>query len=426
MLAVPEANVEAVLEVFALWDVPATVVGRVIEEPVARVLYNGTRVLEMDLDFYTRGPEYCRPFLTDVAAETRSHAVPSEPTDYGRVLLDLLGRPNVASKELVIRQYDHEVQGATVVKPLQGVLGKACHGDASVLKPLEDSWRGLAIATASTPQFTRLHPFRGGAGAVDEVVRNLVAVGARPTALSDCLNFGNPEKPDRLGAFREAVRGIGHVATPLQLPIPSGNVSFYNETPLSPVPPTPVILGTGIVADIRRSVTSDLKAPGSLLYLVGETRAELGGSEYYALRGVADGTVPDVDPERLRRSADGLLRTMDEGLVRACHDPSHGGLAVAVAEMALGGELGIRLEVDPDGLRPDLFLFSESHTRWVVEVAPEHAEGFEALLDGVPLRRLGRVEGQDLHFRVGGTAFRVDLDGAREAWSNGLRRLVEG
>ncbi len=426
MLAVPEEKVEAVLEIFDLYDVPATPIGHVIPEKVCRVFYQGHQILEMDLDFYTRGPEYRRPYLEDLDLNASEEVVPDEPEDYGEVLLHLMARPNVASKELVIRQYDHEVKASTVVKPLQGVLGKQAHGDAAVLKPLRDSWRGLAIATASTPQFTRLDPFRGGATAVDEVCRNLAAVGARPHALSDCLNFGNPERPDRLGAFREAVRGVGHVAGALDLPIPSGNVSFYNETPLSPVPPTPVILGTGIVPDIRRCVTADLKAEGSLLYLLGQTRQELGGSEYYRLRGGEGGAVPDVDVAFLQAAVEGLLRAGEGGLLRACHDLSHGGLGVALAEMCLGGDVGATVRLRPNGLRPDLALFSESNTRWVLEVEAAKAEELEATLRGLPLIRLGQVGGEELVVAAGKRKVRASLEALREAWNTALPRLVVG
>lgn len=426
MLAVPEEKVEDVLSIFELYDVPATPIGRVIEDKVARVLYKGHKVLEMDLEFYTRGPEYCRPFLTDLEMEKVKEVAPREPGDYGKVILQLLGSPNIASKELVIRQYDHEVKASTVIKPLQGVLGKQCHGDAAVLKPLEDSWRGLAIATASTPQFARLHPFRGGASAVDEVCRNLVSVGARPHALSDCLSFGNPERPDRLGYFREAVRGLGHVASAMKLPIPSGNVSFYNETPVSPVPPTPVLLGTGIVPDIRHCVTSDLKAEGSSLYLLGRTRAELGGSEYYRLTGGQGGQVPDVDVDLLKASVEGLLKAMESGLVLASHDLSHGGLAVALAEMCMGGDLGVEAEIAPGALRPDIFLFSESNTRWLLEVDTAKEDSLLEVLQGLPLAHIGQVRGSELRLKVGSKTLSLSVEGMRSAWSSALPRLVGG
>ncbi len=426
MLAVPPDKVDDVLAIFDLYDVPATPIGHVIEEKVARVFYEGQKVLEMDLEFYTRGPEYCRPFLTELGLEGREEVMPREPAEYEKVVLNLLSSPNIASKELVIRQYDHEVKASTVVKPMQGVLGKQSHGDAAVLKPLVDSWRGLAIASASTPQYTRLHPFRGGASAVDEVCRNLAAVGARPHALSDCLSFGNPEKPDRLGFFREAVRGIGHVAAAMKLPIPSGNVSFYNETPLSPVPPTPVILGTGIVPDIRRCVTADLKAEGSNLHLLGRTKVEMGGSEYYRIGGGEGGQVPDVDITLLQASVDGLLRCVEAGLIRSCHDLSHGGLGVALAEMCMGGDVGITGRIDPGVLRPDVFLFAESNTRWLLEVERDKEGRLKEILEGLPLTRVGVVGGSDLKLEVGKRSLALTVEDMRNAWSSALPRLVVG
>src|SRR2546426_5973782 len=199
----PPENVDRVLRIFDLYDVPATVIGRVIPEKVCRVRYQGTVVLEMDLVFYTGGPEYTRPYKPPATRPSQDLRLPREPQDYRSTILKILASPNVASKEYVIRQYDHEVRASTVLKPLQGVIGKASHGDASVIRPLVDSWRALAISVASTPHFTAIDPYRGGATAVDEVCRNLVAVGANPHSLTNCLNFGNPEKPDRLWFFRE-------------------------------------------------------------------------------------------------------------------------------------------------------------------------------------------------------------------------------
>src|SRR5207247_1432870 len=178
MLAVRPENVDSVLKIFDLYDVPATVIGRVIPEKVCRVRYQGTVVLEMDLPFYTSGPEYSRPYEAPAALPSQDLRLPREPQDYRSTILKILASPNVASKEYVIRQYDHEVRASTVLKPLQGVIGKAAHGDASVIRPRIDSWRALAIAVTSTPAFTAIDPYRGGATAGDEVCRNLVSVGA--------------------------------------------------------------------------------------------------------------------------------------------------------------------------------------------------------------------------------------------------------
>ncbi|HWM53379.1 MAG TPA: phosphoribosylformylglycinamidine synthase subunit PurL [Thermoplasmata archaeon] len=424
MLAVLPENVDRVLRIFDLYDVPATVIGRVIPEKVCRVRYQGTVVLEMDLAFYTGGPEYTRPYKPPATLPSQDLRLPREPEDYRSTILKILASPNVASKEYVIRQYDHEVRASTVLKPLQGVIGKAAHGDASVIRPRIDSWRALAISVASTPHFTAIDPYRGGASAVDEVCRNLVAVGANPHSLTNCLNFGNPEKPDRLWSFREAARGIGTTAKALGIPIPSGNVSFYNESPRGPCPPTPVVLGVGIVEDLRQCVTSDFKREGDPVVLVGSTQAELGGSEYMRLRG-GTAPVPSVDPLGLRASMDHLLRAIHGGMVAAAHDLSHGGLAVAAAEMCLGGDIGADLKtVAMDPMRWDVQLFSESNGRWLIEVAKDRYEAFTHLMEGIPTTYLGTTGGRSLHLGRGRQWTSLAIPAMRKAWSEAIPNQV--
>jgi phosphoribosylformylglycinamidine synthase subunit PurL len=424
MLAVRPENVEPVLRIFDLYDVPATVIGRVIPETTCRVRYQGVIVLEMDLAFYTGGPEYSRSWSPPTPLPSQDLKLPREPRDYRGTILDLLASANIASKEYVIRQYDHEVRASTVLKPLQGVIGKAAHGDASVIRPRIDSWRGLAIAVASTPQFTAIDPFRGGASAVDEACRNVAAVGARPHALTNCLNFGNPEKPDRLWSFREAVRGIGTTAAALGVPIPSGNVSFYNESPRGACPPTPVVLGVGIVDDLRECVTSDFKRAGDSVVLVGSTGPELGGSEYLRLRG-GTAPVPSVDANGLRASIDHLLSAIRAGTVAACHDLSHGGLAIAAAEMCLGGNLGANLKTTAmDPMRWDVQLFSESNGRWLVEVVDGRDEEFQHLMEDIPTTHLGTTGGGSLHLALGRQWTSLAIPVMRKAWSETIPNQV--
>ena len=425
MLAVLPEHVDDVMRIFDLYDVPATVIGRAIPQKIGRVSYAGTVVLEMDLEFYTGGPEYTREYRPARPPPGDAVRLPPEPRDYRSTILRLLAAPNIASKEYVIRQYDHEVRASTVLKPMQGVIGKAAHGDASVIRPLVDSWRALAIAVASTPHITSIDPFVGGASAVDEMCRNLVAVGARPHSLTNCLNFGNPEKPDRLWSFREAVRGIGTTAKALGIPIPSGNVSFYNESPRGPCPPTPVVLGVGIVDDLRRCVTSDFKEPGDPIVLVGTTGPELGGSEYLRLRRKEVAPVPDVDALGLRASMDHLLQAIRAGTVRACHDLSHGGLAIAAAEMCLGGDIGADIKTSAmEPFRWDIQLFSESNGRWLVEVAKDRYEEFMHLLEGVPTTYLGTTGGRSLHLGRGRQWTSLALPVIRKAWSEAIPRQV--
>jgi len=425
MLAALPENVDKILRIFELYDVPATVIGRVIPQKLGRVRYDGTTVLEMDLEFYTAGPEYTRDHKPPRTSDAAPAQLPPEPKDYRTTILQLLASPNIASKEYVIRQYDHEVRASTVLKPMQGVLGKAAHGDASVIRPLVDSRRALAIAVASTPGITAIDPFVGGASAVDEVCRNLVAVGATPHSLTNCLNFGNPEKPDRLWQFREAVRGLGTTAKALGLPIPSGNVSFYNESSLGPCPPTPVVLGVGMVEDFGRCVTSDFKRAGNPIVLVGPTGAELGGSEYVRLRGVKGGRVPPVDAPGLRTNMDHLLRAIRAGTVAASHDLSHGGLVVAAAEMCLGGDIGADIKTTAmDPLRWDVQLFSESNGRWLVEVTKDRYDEFTHLLEGTPATFVGTTGGRSLHLGLGRKWTSLGLPVMRKAWGESIPNQV--
>ena len=417
MLAVPEGNVERVLETFAMWDVDATVIGRVVPGNHVTLEWLGVRVLDLDLDFLTKGPEYCRPCKMEVRSRQTEEVAPKLP-DLRTVTLGLLADPNIASKEWVFRMYDHEVRGGTVIKPASGRMNRGGPSDATVIRPLPDRERGLALAVGVNPWFCGADAYRGGMASIDEACRNIVAVGGRPDSFTDCLNFGNPERPERLGELRQAVAGMGDLARYLGLPVPSGNVSLYNETASGAVLPTPTVLGVGIVEDVRRCVTTDLKREGNALYLVGETRRELGGSALYRRFGGRGGEVPAVSPERLRRSMDEMLSAMGEGLIASCHDVSDGGLAIAVAEMCLGGDLGAAVEVGAEWEA-----FSESNTRWVVEVEPSREGKFVSAMT-VPITRLGTVGGRSLRLIAGKGRASLSLRDMRKAWSGTLPRLM--
>jgi len=424
MLSVSPKNVEDVLHVFKLWDVPATPVGTVIKEKVVRLFFQGEKVFDLELEFLTAGPVYCRPCSTEKSSRKKGEKAPKAKDSYDKVLLKLLGTPNICNKDWVIRQYDHEVRGATVIKPLQGKLGHSSHGDAAVLKPIEDSFRGLAIATASNPFVVGIDPYRGGKTCVDEMCRNLASVGARPHSFTDCLNFGNPEKPDRLWLFREAVRGMGEVAEALKIPIPSGNVSFYNESPGGAVLPTPTLLGCGIVRDIRKCVTSDFKREGNTLALIGATKPEMGGSEYYrATRGYSS-RVPDVDIGVLKAGIEVVLGGIERSAIVSCHDVSDGGLAVALAEMCIGGDIGAAVDLSRmEKLRSDVRLFSESNSRWVVELT----KGKEKLLPRdrkVKVARLGTVGGDSLRILSGKKLVDLCVDDLAGSFNSTLWRML--
>jgi phosphoribosylformylglycinamidine synthase len=238
------------------------------------------------------------------------------------------------------------------------------------------------------------------------------------------LNFGNPEKPERMGELIRCCDGLYFAANAYKIPYVSGNVSLYNEGLEGPIAPTPTILGVGIVADVRKAVTADLKEAGNVIYLVGETMQEMGGSEYYRLLGLTGGSVPKVYPEKTQKSMSGLLKAMDKKLVRSCHDLSAGGLLVAAAEMAFGGDLGLDLDIrNIGGMRTDYKLFSESNSRWLVEVREKDAADFESMVLG---RRVGVVTKEtELKIKDSGIDLKYDLAQLRDAWDSAIGREKE-
>ncbi|HIH36677.1 MAG TPA: phosphoribosylformylglycinamidine synthase subunit PurL [Methanocellales archaeon] len=416
MLSVDPKNLKEVLKIFEDWDVPATVIGKVIDEKIQRIFYAREKIFEMDMEFLIKGPIYNKPF--QIKTVERKDAPFEEPEDYNEILLRLLASPNTASKEWVIRQYDHEVRASTVIKPLQGVLGKNTHGDAVVIKPLEDSYRGLALTAGVNPSYTKIDPFWGSASAIDEVCRNLASVGATPHSFADCLNFGNPEKPDRLGELHSSAEALGYVAKALGTPFVSGNVSLYNEAPHGSIPPTPTIVGIGIVSDIRQCVTVDAKNEGNPVYLIGETKKEMGGSAYLKLLGIPSTTVPVVDPKALQERMGALISAIRNGFIASCHDVSEGGIAVCMAEMLIGGDVGARVDLGLiENMRDDYKLFSESNTRWIVEVKRDLAEEFEKAFEGI-LFRIGEVGGNTLLIQNDDrTLIELSVKELRDAWS---------
>lgn len=424
MFLVDPKNVEKVLHICKQWDIDAVAIGKVIKEKVARVFYKGEKILEMDLEFLTGGPVYdscIRPFtLFKVDKKEKDFKMP----DLNNVLKKVLASHNIASKAWVIRQYDHEVRGNTIIKPLQGKLNTESHGDAAVIKPLEDSYKGLAVTADINPRLMERDPYWGASSVIDEVCRNLASVGAKPDSLLDCLNFGNPEKPERMGEFYETCRGLGDMAKKMNLPFASGNVSFYNESVKSAVPPTPEIMGIGIVEDIRKCVTVDFKKEGNPVYLIGkETKKEMGGSEYYRILEVEGGKVPRTDAKILKKSINGILSNISKEYIASCHDISEGGLAVCLAEMSIGGDSGAVIDVSKVGknLRTDYKIFSESNTRWVVEVKKEKQKDFEKLLKNknVFFVCIGGVKGKNLIIKDDKKiVIELDLKTLRDCWKN--------
>ena len=420
VLDVRPRDVERVAEIFREQDVPLTDVGEVAPGPYETIEWDGEPAARLDLGFRVDPPPVRRPVRPRPRRKVSTPRVPE--SDLGRLFEEQVLAPDSLSREGVIRVYDHEVQGRTVVKPLQGEVTSPSHGDAAVLQPRPGHPQGLAITTATGPWACREDPLAGGQLVVEEAARNLYAVGARPDAFTNCLNFGNPEDPRILADFSSVTRGMGRAARALGFAVPSGNVSFYNGGLGEEIPPTPVLMATGIVPDLAHAVTSDLKRSGDLLYLVGRSRPELGGSLWARRTGHDRLTVPRADPTAVRTAGEALLRAGARGLVRAAHDVSDGGLAVTLAEMAFGGGLGVSVDLDRTGLAAaGLALVGEGASRWVVEVRPEDTDRFERTFGRVPNVRLGTVAERDTELRwAGRTLASVPLASLYARWRTGL------
>jgi phosphoribosylformylglycinamidine synthase II len=425
LLAVPPEKLESVMEIFEKEDVDATAIGNLTQEPRLRLSYQDEIAADMDMRFLFEPPESSK--TAKYATISLEEPAFPEPEDLTDTLLQLLSAPNTVSKESVVRTYDHEVKGNTVLKPLQGKY--AGPNDAAVLKPLDDSWKGIAISCGMNPNYGKIDTYWMTASAIDEAVRNNIAVGGRRIALLDNFTWGNPEKPERLGSLVRACEACYDFATAFKTPFISGKDSLYNESPLGPVTPTLLITALGIVPDIRATISMDVKAPGNVLYIVGETFKELGGSEYYKLKGHIGKTVPKVYSGQAKKTFNAVTEAIDLGLVKSCHDLSEGGLAVSAAEMALAGGYGVELDLRklPSKAvnRSDFMLFSESNSRFLLEVPEKAKKDFETVLKNAVWAEVGKVA-KNLRLLVYGLDGGVAVDAPLTALSRSWKETLSG
>jgi phosphoribosylformylglycinamidine synthase len=420
------------------WDLPnvyegarASVVGKINTGDRFTVSYKGEMVCDVPIKHLTEGIRYNRLELPRTIRLEEPDA--TEPTDYNDVLLKILKSPNIASREHVYRYYDTEVMGSAVIRP-----GEA---DAGLIAPVRGEKFGIALAVDSNPFYGRISPYWGGATAAAEAMRNVAAIGAVPSTLTDCLNYGNPEKPEAFWEFREGVKGLAESCNKLYLkgyedqqqpvPIVSGNVSFYNESPDGSVDPSPVVACVGIMKDFSKAITMDLKKAGDKLFLIGPRFDELGGSEYYqTILGVTGANVPIVRFDLERNMIYAVIDAIEEGLLAAAHDISNGGLAASLCEMALTRPARFGFELDLDRvqggdncMRSDKLLFSES-SGFILEAKVGSESRLIELLRKYDLEpmQIGTVTSKRriAMSRAGECLADLDLDEARNAWMSGL------
>ncbi len=438
VMSVPSKNIDAFMKIFADENVEANVIGEFTNDKKLTLKYQNYEVGQLDMEFLHQGlPKLFRK------AEWRKPKYP-EPKlkpparNYGSTLKKILGMWNICSKEWIIRQYDHEVQGGSVLKPLQGISNDG-PGDACVFRPVLGSKRGVVVSNGMSPKFGDIDPYHMAASGIDEALRNLVAVGGNleQTALLDNFSWGNTNKPDRLGGLVRASKACYDIAKVYGTPFISGKDSLNNEykfvkgeeSETIVIPPSLLISAISVIPDVGNVISMDLKEADNLIYLVGLTKPELGGSHYYELLGAIGNKVPQVDPVMGKKSMLALSEAMFKGCVSSCHDLSEGGLAVAAAEMAFAGMLGLKLDlakvtVSETLLRDDIVLFSESNSRFLVEVPPSMQNDFEEVMKDCPVGLIGQVQsGKRLKIKGlnGRTVVDENLVVLKEAWQKPLQ-----
>ncbi|WP_405087317.1 phosphoribosylformylglycinamidine synthase subunit PurL [Microbispora sp. NBC_01389] len=422
MAVVTPDDIPAFMAICDKWDVPATVIGEVTDSGRLVMTWDGEVIVDIPPGTAAdEGPVYERPFHEPAGQAALNADGPERlprPADLRETLLTLLGSPNLGSKEWVTSQYDRYVRGNTVL---------AQPADAGMLRiseampGAEETTRGIALATDGNGRYTRLDPYSGAQLALSEAYRNVAVTGAKPLAVTNCLNFGSPEDPEVMWQFSEAVRGLADACRTLGVPVTGGNVSFYNQTGSTPINPTPVIGVLGVIDDVARRVRSGFPEAGLRVLLLGETREEFGGSEWaHVVHGHLGGLPPQVNLEAERALATVLAEAAARGLLEGSHDLSDGGLAIALAEACLSRGVGCTVTL-PGG---DAFtdLFSESAARALVCVRPEAFDAFAELCarHEVPCSGLGLTGGDTL---VAEGVLDVPVEELREAHTSALPRV---
>jgi len=423
LVCVKKGNEQKVKDIFDKWDLDSTVIGEVTSDGCMTVMLNGQEVLNIpsrslvlggDAPVYTR--ETKRPAYMDEIVKLNLDDY-SLDKNWNETLLKMLSSPNICHKGWVFEQYDSMVRTNTAVGP---------GSDAAVMR-LRKTRKALAMSTDCNGRYCYVNPRRGAQSAVAEAARNIVCSGGKPLAITNCLNFGNPYKPEIYFGFAESVKGMGEACRVLDTPVTGGNVSFYNEDPDRAVFPSPVIGMIGLIKDVDHITTQWFDADGDVVFLLGENKEELGVSEYlHEIYGQTKGDVPELDLEAESKLQSALLAAITSGLVVSAHDCADGGLGVTLAECCMSNkenQLGARINLGDD-LRLDCLLFGETQSRVVISCRADAAAQIEKHFQnaGIPCRKIGTVGGKTL--KING-AVDLPVEKLSDAWHNALTRIME-
>jgi len=397
-------------EIFDRWDLDFAVIGVITDTGNLTLTFKGEIVADIPTQpLADNSPEYDRPWVkTEAKAELKPADV-AAPQDMKQALLKMIGSPNLCSRNWIWQQYDTQVMADTIQKP---------GGDAAVVR-IHGTDKAVAITTDCTPRYCYADPFEGGKQAVAETWRNLTAVGAAPLAITDCLNFGNPERPEIMGQFVGCIEGMREACIALDYPVVSGNVSLYNETNGTGIHPTPAIGGVGLFKDSSKMVTIAPKAEGEILILIGETRGHLGVSLYLdVMEGREEGRPPPVDLALEKKNGDFVRAQINDGSISACHDISDGGLYVALAEMVMASEIGMDITIDNGDTPLHAYAFGEDQGRYILSVSPEYRDEMlsNARAASVTAQVIGKTKGASLTLTAAAPISVSELIGNHQSW----------
>jgi phosphoribosylformylglycinamidine synthase II len=420
LVVIQKGKEEAAQRVFKKWELDFAIIGEVTDSKKLNIFENGTKVVDLPIGLITEdAPVYRRPskkpaYLAKVK-RLKTSSIPL-PDDLGRVFLTLISSPNLSSKRWIYEQYDHMVRTNTTIPP---------GSDAAVLR-IKGTTKAVALTSNCNSRYCYLDPYTGAAIAVAEGARNLACSGAIPLAITDCLNFGNPGKPEIMWQFKKCIEGMSDAARVLSTPVVSGNVSFYNETEDNAIYPTPTVAMVGLIEDVKKQVTQWFKKEGDILVLLGETREELGGSEYLkTVHGLVSGPSPEIDLESELRLIGTLLEATKMGILNSAHDLSEGGLATAIAESCFtpNGAVGVKIKsLGNSHVREDALLFGESQSRVLASIDRNNLNALEKIASkhGTPMQVIGEVGG-DRFFIEG--LIDIPIMKAYQSWAYGFEDI---
>lgn len=425
LLAISPENLSSISTIFNNWDIEFSIIGEVVPGTSLVLKYNEEQVLDLDLNFLTSGPVYCRNYELP-EREMLEYVIPPEDVDLKQFLIKFLNDPSNCTRENIIRQYDHTVRGDTVIRPLTGMPNGETHSDASVIKPLGHSMKGLAVTAGSRYDMVAADPMSGTFGTMTEAYLNVLVTGAKPSSVVDCLNMGNPEEPKIMGQLIQVLESMSEFCRKLELPVVAGNVSLYNQYSGKNIKPVPNIMMVGVLEDISRAISADFKESGNHIFIIGRESSSLGGSQYLKFRNISSTTLPWFDMEELKLISEKYMEAYSRELILSAHDVSSGGLIQTLLEMSFGFNLGFEVDLtDVSDARTFEKIFSEGGERIVVEVRPENREDFLRAFDDVRTTEIGKTTDGEIRLVDRNLTF---LEGMvpefKEPWLHGLDNYV--